>query len=226
MAEPTQITVKGAPEGYNCTLSVVGYGARAVRVNDINHGVDIEVAQDETRDDATFYTLNVTEAPFAITCIFKTYGEREAMSKWLRGWAEAVSANQSVGGFITVRCPARRFIRTAVWEGGVVYGDAVGTVSYPMTLVFRAAEDPTSAVGQGDVFGDSRFQAASRDTAAAPYFYPAYYANGASGDAPDSAAYDRNKAAEDAKTLRSIGSTLGSALAPIGDVLGDLFGGD
>lgn len=215
MAEPQQVTIKGAPEGYNCSLSVTGYGARVVRINDINHGVDIDVAQDDTRDDTTYYTLNVTDAPFAVTCIFKTLAERDSLSQWLRGWAAASSANRRVSGFMTVRCPARRFVRTAVWEGGVVYGDTVGTVSYTLTLTFRAAEDPTSAIGQTDVLGDSRFQAASRDTANAPYFYPAYYANGASGDAPDGAIYDRNKSAEDVRALKDVGSAFDTTLDPI-----------
>jgi len=188
MAEPTNVTITHAPEGFNCSLSVSGYGSRVVRATDISHGVDIATSQDDTRDNSTLYTLNVTETPFVVTCIFKSMAERDAFADWLRGWAHAVSANRPVGGFITVRCPARRFVRTAVWESGITYGDAIGTFAYPLSLQFRAAEDPTSAIGATDVAGDSSVQAASRDTANAPYFYPSYYVNGASGDAP---IYDR-----------------------------------
>lgn len=226
MAEPRNPTIPGSREGFNCLLSVAGYGKRVVRCLSIYHGIDISSSQDETRDAAAFYTLNVTASNFFLGLTFLSRAERETFSRWCVGWARAVSANQPVGGYMRVQVPARRFNRSAVLQGGLVFGDAIGTVSYPLTLRFIGADDPVSAVGSASVSEDSFFQTATRDTVNAPYFYPAYYVNGRSGDAPDSVLYDRDQAAHDAKVLKGIGTDIGQGLADVFiDPLADIIGG-
>lgn len=199
-------TIPGSPVGFNCLLSSAGYGQRAARAIGISYGVDISSSEDEMRDSHVFYTLNVTESDFVLGLIFVSMAERLDFANWLSGWAKAVASNAQVSGYISVSIPVRDYSRRAVWEGGLVYGDAIGTTSYPLALQFIGASDPVSAVGKSSVVGDSFVETATRDTTDAPFFYPSYYVNGATGDS----IYD-NPSAPTEQQLNPLKQVLGSS---------------
>lgn len=169
-------TITGAPNGHNCLFSVKSYGSRSVMVTDIQYVVQINSTESNAAHSHTFYPLNTYVSTFDISLVFKTYAERESLNKWLRTYMERVSSNQSIGGYVYVYCPIRKFTRDGVLQGNLTYGDSSpNDMAYPCTLRFTGTRDPISIKG-GNLakFGQiSQFIEAKNDKADAPFFYPA-----------------------------------------------------
>lgn len=193
MAEPTNVTIKGQREGLNMLLSIGGYGSRALRVIRLEHGIHVVTSEDTAANSKTLNTLNVTSGPFTVIVAFLTREERDSFNLWMHTYIMKVVNNEKVSGYSRVQIPARRFDKYAILKGRLVYGDHIGTLSYPAQLTFISASDPLSAIGQTKLSGVSRVVQASRDDDAA-YFYPTYYVDGKSGDA-EGVIYGRPKPA-------------------------------
>ncbi len=165
MADPRP-TISGATEGFNTRLTARGYGSRLLRCVRLAHGVEVGTQEDAAANGRALYPLNVVAPTFLVSAVFVDWAEREAFSRWAVDYMRRAATNQRVSGYLYVEVPARRFARYGVLAGPLVYGDVVGTVSYPCDLTFVGAQDPVGASRA------SFYRAAAKDTVAAPYFYP------------------------------------------------------
>lgn len=173
MAEPRVVTIPGAPEGYNCRLSVGGYGSRVCRAVVIQYDLKVIGEDASAANRRAYYPVVVAGSSFDLQVIHKTYDEREAFNTWVRGYMEGIAANRRMSGAMKMECPARRLVRVGVVEGTLEYGLVWNeTLSYATTLAFVGSSEPLSALGGESVEGVSYFKTARVDAATSATFYP------------------------------------------------------
>lgn len=178
MAAPSQtdVTIAKAPAGYNCLLSISGYGSRTVRCQSVSYGVAISTTEDNSAHSRTLYPLSEYVAAYDLALSFTTRTERDKFCTWLRTYMNRVSRNEKVSGYVYVQVPARRQAFNGVPIGRLLYGDALPTdLTYPLGIRFIGVADPISAVGGKTASAKliSTFQGPKEDRQNAPYFYPA-----------------------------------------------------
>lgn len=169
MAEPTRATIAGAPAGFNCRLSVSGYGSYAVRVERIRYSVEIHAESAAAANYRVFYPGWLQDPQFALAIVHLTAAERDRFNDWMAAYMRKVTSSQIAEGAMSVQVPVRRFNRTGVPLGTLVYGDSVGQAgsAYRTDLVFGGAYDPVSRDSI------SKFRAAKKDASTSANFYPA-----------------------------------------------------
>lgn len=147
MAEPTNIAL--GSNGRNARLKTNGHGQRLVKCIGLNYGLGI-IAKgdgDESRSRKAFYPVVTTSSSFGIVIGFSSWQEREDFNTWMTGYMEAVSTSSGLNGWMEVAVPARNFLKTAVPEGDLDFGEGVGDTAYQITLNFVGASDPLDNEG-------------------------------------------------------------------------------
>lgn len=169
MAEPKQITIGGAPSGYNGRLSVPGYGAMVVRVATITYSLDIVTSEAASAHGKAFYPGWLNESAFSLEVMFATWAGREKFNSWMHGYMDKVTRNQISKGYMLVQVPARRFTRKAVPHRSLDYGDDVAQSGrlYRSQITFSGSSDPL-AKNASSTFRNAKAQAQTSAT-----FYPA-----------------------------------------------------
>jgi hypothetical protein len=177
---------------FNGQISGPSAGLRKVRVKAINQGLDIISSSDsEGRTRRAFYSIATDSSGFVVVIEHISYEEREDFNQWLARFMDLVSNNKAKNGVLTVRCPARNFVRNGVCQGTLEYGEGLEDLVYSTTLAFLGASDPT--------LSKSYYKPAVND-AASRFFYPAaQQIKGAEstddatyGDVPDGANFQLN----------------------------------
>jgi hypothetical protein len=172
MAEPQNATIPGASLGYNCRLSVRGYGSRLVRVESLAFPMEIITSEAAGTIGRVMYPLQIELPGFSLDVVFITRQERDGFNDWVSGYMRRVATNQHIGGYFYVVVPARRFAQSGVPIGPLPHGDRVGMLGYRMTIQFVGAQQPLSAVGYNTDHGVSYYKPPTADQAQARYFYP------------------------------------------------------
>lgn len=164
MAEP--VSFPGATAGYNCRITVRGYGSRVVMCTRLAYGVEVGAREDEAARTRSLYPLYRTSPSFVVSAVFASWALREAFNSWAADYMARAVAGQGASGYAYVEAPDRRFARYGVLTGPLVYGASVGDLAYHTDLTFVGAQDPVPGVGV------SYYRPASKDRVDAPYFYP------------------------------------------------------
>ena len=168
MTAPTRVTIPGATEGFNGLLTVTGYGSKTVRVESIRFGTDIYSEQADAATTKAFYPGWLQDSSFSLVLVFKTAAERDAINDWLAEYMRRVTSNRLKQGSMLAQVPVRRFVRRAVPQGTLTYGDDIGNAgrAYRLDLLFVGATDPIAASAA------SRFRPARVDAKNSAPFYP------------------------------------------------------
>lgn len=170
---PASPTVPGARDGYNCRMSVSGYGSIYCRTVSITPALKIISSDQKAHRHRAFYPFITSGSSFSMTLVHASHAERETFNRWITTYLNKVLANESIGGTVLVEVPSRLFSRVAVPEEVVAnYGETVGDISYQTDLTFKGAKEPLSAIGKDNVGGDSYIKAARNGNATSRYFYP------------------------------------------------------
>lgn len=157
---------------YNGQISGPSAGVRKIRVMTIDFGLDIiSSADSEGRSRRAFYPIDVEGSSFQISIGFISWEEREAFNQWMNRFMVSVSEGTAKNGVLTIRCPVRNFLRTAVPQGDLVYGEGVQDVAYTTTMTFEGAYDPTDPNLSAKKQGASYFKQAE-NSSVSRYFYP------------------------------------------------------
>lgn len=172
MASPTNPTISGQREGFNCRMTVAKYGSMVCRVTAIAPNIEIIAETQSAGSQDAFYPYQYDASSFAMQVLHASWAEREAFNKWLRRYMVKVTNNEPIGGTILIEVPGRRFTRVAVPQSGVEYGDDINAVTFTTNLQFVGASDPLSAIGSNGVSGDSYVKQARNGLATSKYFYP------------------------------------------------------
>jgi hypothetical protein len=172
VASPTNPTISHAREGYNGRLTVSRYGSFLVRVMSLDTSVKIIASDEEAARRRAFYPFITVGSSFDMVIVHTGWEDREAFNKWVRGYAERVTNNESIGGTMLIEVPVRRFSRIAVPEFALTYGERLGDISYTTSMSFIGAKEPASAIGTNNVAGDSYVKSARIGQATSKYFYP------------------------------------------------------
>lgn len=179
MAEPRQsrITIPGYRQGFNCRLSVPGYGRTAVRTMELLYGVNIIPGSDvnEAGNRRVFYPLVTTSSSFGMVIVHTSRRDRNQFNEWLRGYMRAVTGNRRINASMKIEVPARRFVRRGICSGTLHYGESIGDLDsgstgqygqddpdtgrgfFQTVLDFVGASDPISALGRRTVPAASYF---------------------------------------------------------------------
>jgi hypothetical protein len=159
-------TFPGAAVGYNCRLSVRGYGSRVLMCTRLSYGVEVSARDDEAARSRSLYPMYRASPSFVVSAVFASWSLREAFNAWATEYMARATAARGTSGYAYVEVPDRRFARYGVLVGPLVYGASVGDLAYHVDLGFEGAQDPVPGVGV------SYYRPASKDLADAPYFYP------------------------------------------------------
>lgn len=160
-------TFPGAPAGYNCRITVRGFGSRLVMCTRLAYGVEVGAREDEAARARSLYPLYRTSPSFSLAAVFASWRQREDFNSWAADYMARAVSRQGASGYAYVEVPTRRFSRYGVLTGPLMYGAAVGDLAYHVDLTFVGAQDPAPGIGV------SYYLPASKDRTEAPYFYPA-----------------------------------------------------
>lgn len=159
--------------GFNATLSAAGFGTRKVRCNMLQQKIGIIANEDgPARTRQAFYSVVVTGSSFSMGMEFYSYAERESFNRWFRRFTEAVLDRTAPNAYMTVRVPSRRFVRTAVPETEIEYGEGLEDLVYTLTIGFVGASDPLNSRVMRDRKLISQYRGPKR-RGVSRYFYPA-----------------------------------------------------
>lgn len=177
---PKPTTVKGAEYGCNCLITIPRYGKYAIRVLDVGYDIAIQASEESSANAKAYYPLNVLSSDFGMTAIFPSYSSRAKFTTWMRTYMDLLSSDKAVSGFVVVSVPAREFVRKAVFQGTIEYGQAITDVAYRLALNFVGASNPidpnkaSQVVGvknsQGYAYVGSTFEKLPANEI--DYFYP------------------------------------------------------
>jgi hypothetical protein len=163
---PTQ-TIGGTT---NCTLSFskagVNYSMQA-RVRKITHGFSVIATESAARKYRAFYPHQRAVDPFSLTFELMGYTQAQLVMGYLRNFMQAVVDTGSTS--MTVRVPARNFLRQGVPTGGVMDMDQTASNVFLPTIVFDSITDPLD-LSTPQVSGISLGSTSADD--AAKFFYP------------------------------------------------------
>lgn len=154
--------------GMTGRLSTIGYGSRLVRVTKVQDGLKIISSSGEARSRRAFYPHATVNAKFILTIVFTSWSERESFNRWMRTYMNGVSTGKGTSGYMKVSVPGRRFVRIAVPEGELLYGDAVKNVTYPVDVTFVGIHDPVDDLNHPSL---SQMQMPKNDLIS-KHFYP------------------------------------------------------
>lgn len=174
MADPS-VTINGAPEGFNCLMTIRKYGSKTVRVTDVAYDLTIESTEDEAAARRVYYPVSQYIAGYDLALAFASMLERDVFNSWLESYMRKAASNQSIGGYVFVQIPGRSIAFNGVPMGPLTWGEQTpADLQYPMQIRFVGAVSPTSAIGTTTALaGISQFQLPRKDTTEAPFFYPA-----------------------------------------------------
>jgi hypothetical protein len=154
----------------NCTLSFskggVNYSITA-RVTAITHGFSVIATESAGRQYRAFYPHQRAVDPFTLTFALKYYTEAKQVMDYLRKFIKAVIDTGSTS--MTVRVPARNFMRQGVPTGGIWDMDQTGSNLFTPQITFDSITDPldlTAPVVSGISLGSTAANDASK------FFYP------------------------------------------------------
>lgn len=159
--------------GFNGSVSAEGFGTKKIRIESIVFGLGIIANEDEARRRRVFYPVVTTGSSFTMTIAFISYDERTAWSSALQRFAEDTIDGILSSGVMTIRCPSRDFLRTAVLDkdNQIEFGEGVGDMKYTADVSFCGASDPTNLDLSQRMAGISYFSGPKRDQQS-QYFYP------------------------------------------------------
>jgi hypothetical protein len=159
--------------GHNATISTRGFGSRQVRAMTVDFGLAIVASSDnEGRSRRAFYPKVTSGSSFTLGLGFISWGEREAFNRWMSRFMEAVSTGAARHGSMTVRVPSRNFVRVAVPEGPLEFGEGVGDMTYRTNVSFVGASDPVNVALGARMAGVSYFKGPGKHQVSR-FFYPA-----------------------------------------------------
>jgi hypothetical protein len=160
--------------GLNCTFTVNSYGTFQVRVTAVSYGLTIKSSESEARNTRAFYPLSNTEETFTLEMVFRDTEERDAFNSWVRNYWDKVSANENIGGFVTVSIPVRNFVRQAIPSTMLEYGAHWDEVTVVAAMQFVGTINPIDGVGVGDTLPKvgSYYVGPTTDLQNGLFFYP------------------------------------------------------
>lgn len=129
-------------KGLNATIRTGKHGSYRVRAVGLGYGLGVIATQEESKQRRAFYPLVTTSSSFTITLAFVSWEERERFNKWMSNFMEKVVNGRGFHAAMEIRVPSRDFIRTAVPEGPIEYGEGVTDVGYEMSISFVGSSDP------------------------------------------------------------------------------------
>lgn len=182
--------------GFNASFSVVGAGTREIRALSLEFGLGIISNTEEAREYQSFYPVVTTGSSFTITLGFISWEERESFNKWAERFFLSVSRGTAASGYMTIRVPSRDFLRTAIPDGAIEYGEGVQDVGYKLRLSFKGASSPLTKLGDKHSKETSHFEP-PKGKQASRFFYPAGIQVKGAGKL-DQTAFDPNVASGDA----------------------------
>lgn len=128
-------------KGENCTLSVPRFGQRNVIAERVSHGLNVipYAGEGESRNRRTLYTSKRSSGSFDLDLVFPSYEDYESTMKWLTRFGKWVSNPYGVPAAMRVTIPSRKFDKNGILEGGITFGDQVGSFVYRVNLAFMGA---------------------------------------------------------------------------------------
>lgn len=154
------------PNRFNATLFAKNYGSKAVVVERISYGINVEGDTDATRQHTLFYARKVTPTPFEITIVCRSFAEYEDIGNWLKGYGDKVSGAAAQTSAMRVSVPKFKFDKLGIPQEGIGFGDRLEAVTYRFRLSFLGTSDPIAEAAA------SQFKDATAGDRAIPYFYP------------------------------------------------------
>lgn len=157
------------PKNSNATMSASKWGTIYVKILQIGHGVHIASSTVQTRFSRALYATKRTSGTFGLVIVCSSYDEYDSLGKWITGYGRKAASTEGGVGPVRVVVPSRNFDKVAI-PSGVTFGDAVGAITYPVSINFTGARDP---VPHTPGFISSFSLPTGRDVdPALPYFYP------------------------------------------------------
>jgi len=167
MAAPREVTLPGAPYGFNGKIEHATLGTLYICVGTIRRNVSINTAEDAASQAKTMYPLYVSQGGTTLTLLHKDHAARNKVNRWIERFLVRSSSDQLSHNYVDVSVPNRRFRRRAMIQGTLTYGETVGDGLLTTTLTLVGAADPVRRYTQR-----SRMQLADNDLVST-YFYPA-----------------------------------------------------
>lgn len=159
--------------GHSGRISSRGVGGRDIRVTALDFGLGIIASSDsEARSRRAFYPVVTTGSSFSMTIVFISYEERGRFTRWMKDYMTSVAMGTATSGIMTIRVPSKNFVRTAVPETEIPFGEGVTDIGYEVTIGFKGASDPVNMNLSKKMAGISYFKGPT-DDAESRYFYPA-----------------------------------------------------
>lgn len=159
--------------GHSGRISSRGIGGRRIRVVALDFGLGIIATSDgEARSRRAFYPVVTTGSSFTMTVAFISYEEREQFNQWMKDYMHSVARGTAKSGIMTIRVPARDFVRTAVPETDLAFGEGLTDIGYLTSIGFIGASDPVNMNLSKKMAGISYFKPPRGDQESS-YFYPA-----------------------------------------------------
>ena len=160
--------------GFNGTIGSQGSGSRQVRVMALNQWIGIIAGSQasESRSRRAMYPVVTTSSSFEVTLQFLSYAERQRFNNWLTNYMLSIVGGTAQSGVMTVSVPSRKFLKVAVPETEVTFGEGFNDVGYTLTLGFCGATDPLDLDLGARMAGISYFKPPTSGRVT-KFFYPA-----------------------------------------------------
>lgn len=176
-------------EGKNAILTVKDYGSYRVRVETLAYDLKILSSESEGRNTRAFYPQSSGEEGFFLMLLFLSTYERDQFNNWLFTYMTKISANENIGGVVTVEVPSRNYVRQGIPTGVLNHGASWNEVTIREKLEFSGTLNPIDAVGVGggirdiggpqkNVPGTSHFEDPNTDLVHGLFYYPASIQSG------------------------------------------------
>lgn len=166
MAAPREITMTGAPRGFNGKIVHATLGTLYVMVERITRNVSINTAQDSASQAKTMYPLWVSQGGTVLHLVHRSHAERDKVNRWVERFQERSSSAMLDHNYVDVSVPNRRFQRRAMIQGTLIWGEDVSDVLLRTSLTLVGAADPVQRYTDR-----SRVKLSTTDYVST-YFYP------------------------------------------------------
>ena len=155
------------PKTYNGYLTASGWGTIYVRAMKIDHGMSVITSGSAySRGGTDLYITRRTSGSFNAQFLCTSYAEYKQFGDWIREYGKRLAVDAPTVGPVRMVVPSKDFDMVAV-PSGTSFGDAVDSITYPVSIAFMGARDPVPL----STLSEFRLPAGSSDPSL-PYYYP------------------------------------------------------